>query len=289
MKTNKFQRGLSGRIKSVDDVEAQKTGFTLIELLVVIASLAILAVTLLPAFAGTRQNSQVIECLANQRQLAAGWIMYAGDNNDRTPGLLDNGGSPGTIIQWSTNWCGGNMSMPQSCTNTQPLMVGQLFPYIKNVNVYHCAADDSVQGFPGTIISSALRVRSYSMSETFGKGEWLPYPRYKIYNKYGSILKSSDTWVFIDENERSINDCAFGLVMTAQTGIKIRQVSIVDYPSGRHAGSTGMSFADGHSIIHKWQSSVTYTPPNPIATTSSSDPGCINDMVWLSSVTSVMN
>ena len=56
---------------------AQKSGFTLVELLVVMASVAILAVTLLPGFAGTRQNSQVIGCLANQRQLAAGWIMYA--------------------------------------------------------------------------------------------------------------------------------------------------------------------------------------------------------------------
>ncbi len=215
--------------------------------------------------------------------------MYAGDNNDRTANLYDNGGFIGTVTDWSTNWCGGNMSVPQNCTNTQPLMVGQIFPYINNVSVYHCAADDSAQGFPGTIISSALRVRSYSMSQTFGEGSWLPYPRYKIYNKLGSIMKSSDTWVFVDENERSINDGAFAIVMTPQTGIKITQVSLVDYPSGRHAGSTGISFADGHSTIHKWQSSVTYTPPNPINTSSSSDPACINDMVWLSSVTTVMN
>ena len=42
--------------------------------------LALLAAMLLPALAGTRQNSQVIGCLANQRQLAAAWIMYARDN-----------------------------------------------------------------------------------------------------------------------------------------------------------------------------------------------------------------
>jgi len=120
---------------------------------------------------------------------------------------------------------------------------------------------------------------------------WLPAPRYKTYNKLGSILKSQDTWVFIDENEISINDPAFAVVMSGQTGkdINVTQVSMADYPSGRHAGSTGMSFADGHSIIHKWQSTVTYSPPDPVATTSSSDQNCINDMVWLSSVTSVMN
>ena len=82
MNANRFHCGLSERVKAVDDMEAQKTGFTLIELLVVVASIAVLAVTLLPAFAGTRQNSQVIGCLANQRQLAAAWIMYANDNHD---------------------------------------------------------------------------------------------------------------------------------------------------------------------------------------------------------------
>ena len=80
MNVNRFHCRLPSRLEAVDDVNAQKSGFTLIELLVVIASLAILAVTLLPAFAGTRQNSQVIGCLANQRQLAAAWIMYARDN-----------------------------------------------------------------------------------------------------------------------------------------------------------------------------------------------------------------
>ena len=82
MNANRFHCGLSERVKAVDAMEAQKTGFTLIELLVVVASIAVLAVTLLPALAGTRQNSQVIGCLANQRQLAAGWIMYAQDNRD---------------------------------------------------------------------------------------------------------------------------------------------------------------------------------------------------------------
>jgi prepilin-type processing-associated H-X9-DG protein len=124
------------------------------------------------------------------------------------------------------------------------------------------------------------------MSQTFGQGQFLPYPAYKIYHKLANIIKSSETWVFIDENERSINDAAFAVSMSGQAGYAVSSVSVVDVPSGRHGGSTGMSFADGHSIIHKWQSATTYTC-NPGATIS--DAAGVNDMVWLSSVTSVRN
>ena len=62
--------------------KSRKDGFTFIELLVVLATVAILAVLLLPAIAGTKPNSQAFQCLENQRQLILGWQMYAADNSD---------------------------------------------------------------------------------------------------------------------------------------------------------------------------------------------------------------
>src|SRR5580704_3041980 len=72
----------------------RRAGFTLVELMVVIATLAVLAALMLPALAGTKSNSTLLQCLNNQKQLATAWLMYNPDNNDNVIGF-----------NCSTTWC----------------------------------------------------------------------------------------------------------------------------------------------------------------------------------------
>jgi len=61
----------------------------------------------------------------------------------------------------------------------------------------------------------------------------------------------------LDEHPDSINDAARAMRM-AEPGATT--AVIVDYPTGYHHGASGLSFADGHSVTHRWNGS-TIKPP----------------------------
>jgi prepilin-type N-terminal cleavage/methylation domain-containing protein/prepilin-type processing-associated H-X9-DG protein len=261
-------------------------GFTLTELLVVIVTVAILALLLLPALAGTKPNSQAFQCLENLRQLTLGWQMYAEDNNGK---LAQNGSQstqpiiptdprilPGGI--WA-QWCPGSMNA-FSLYATNFIQAGVIYPYVNSLNVYKCPADQSIFKF-GPV--SYPKVRSYSMNcylSPILHNEWTSVGTRNFYKDTDFTRHGpSMTYVLIDENEYSINDAFF---VSDPTMVNWWQ----DVPAPRHGNAGGLSFADGHSEMRRWTDKYVLKSPL-IANGFPSDPSC-GDNAWLEARSTVL-
>lgn len=86
---------------------------------------------------------------------------------------------------------------------------------------------------------------------------WLTYGKLSSFTKPGP----ANTWTTMDENPFSINDGSLAISAAAAPGATY----LIDWPAGNHDRAAGMSFADGHSIIHQWKDPRTYTPLGLVA------------------------
>lgn len=236
-------------------------GFTLIELLVVIAIIAILMGILMPSLQRVRKIAQGIACTSNLRSLTIAWRMYADSNDDNLVGCQD--GMPGR-----PNWISGGLNFSSSPVNwdlQNDLVNSPLWSYAgKAPKVFKCPADKA--RVTDNLGRSVPRVRSNSMSQVFGYGEWLnssPASRqqdvWRTYSKFTNIVRPARTWVFVDEHPDSINDAAFANACTDASNSNAAR--IIDFPANYHGGSCGFSFADGHAIVHKWVGSKIKNAP----------------------------
>ncbi len=226
-------------------------GFTLIELLVVIAIIAILAGMLLPALAKAKTKAQGIQCQSNGRQLMLAWHLYSVDYTDN---LVRSAGEDSMVTAISpthvyplNQWCMGEMASGTGITNSVLIMDSLLYKYVGSLGPYKCPADKKTTKDPYGKKGGLPSLRSMSMNCWMNPiNPWAAdNAKCTNFRKQGAISRPSDTWVTLDENPVSINDGWFVCDPNSSAW--------TDYPASYHNKANGISFADGHSEIKRWQ------------------------------------
>lgn len=246
------------------------SAFTRADLLGASTALGLFGLLVLGTGSATRNATQSTVCSNNSARSIRAWLMHAQDNR----ALLGN----------SYEWGRGNMNwLTQSDnTNRANVLPPSFAPYIGNdPDVFRCPSDRFVSEAQQAL-GWRNRVRTYSMNGQVGVQEPTTFwgGNFPTYRKLADFTDPSGTFVFIEEHPGSINDSLFGADPTgAQVPSKGR---IIDIPAGLHGQGAQVSFADGHSELHRWVGSHAVQPVQPgvyvdLIVSAPNDP----DAIWL--------
>ncbi len=244
----------------------KEKGFTLIELLVVIAIIALLLSIILPSLKAAKELASGAVCVSNQRQLCVAWITYADENNSYMVGGSNYHQWKSTNYRWveypmenDGSWSAdpGGFTLE---TRKNGIRAGRLFPYIQDVDLYHCPGDRGI-----TEAEPDATFRSYSITglmngEDYASkvGDKFVYrtamtspngtsKELRLVTKTTEIRAPGNKHVFVEEDaqDQHVNSGSFVL-------LEGTNYDWWDSPADYHNGSSTTAFADGHAERRRW-------------------------------------
>ena len=232
----------------------KKRAFTLVELLVVIAIIALLMALLMPALRLAKDQAAGLLCVHNLKVLSMAWFTYTVDNEGKLPGGHCVGNAnfnnksmfpDGFWVEPPQNATGGYTGgSPTLDDKLRGIRKGQLYYYVKDVDVYHCPFDPRID-MPGQ-----EAFRSYSCAGGMngeraytGSGKTRPD---RVAEVYDEIKSPALKYVFVEEGER--RGWNIGSWIMNKTGD-----CWIDPLAPWHNERSTLGFADGHSEKIRWQ------------------------------------
>lgn len=232
----------------------RRAGFTLIEMLVVIGIVALMAALFFPVFSRVREKGRQTVCLSNERQLGVAILMYAHDNDDFLP-------------PHSNAWA------------------GRVYPYVKNVDVFHCPSDATSRqppyfpvsyGVNGDLrhgiatASGGLKMVPHAMADVSGKTVLLfevvhasanllmpsegfeadlPAPLATSVRGNGTFLWDMGVWMGNNRPFDINEDVRYATGIMSGADTVISTVDNYYEGAGRHQGGANFLYSDAHA---KW-------------------------------------
>lgn len=175
-----------------------------------------------------RMRAMEAVCLSNAGQLSRAWLLFADDHDGRLVG--------GKPEDNPTQWVGRPVFHGSMEQQLDAIRRGLLFPYLADVRVYRCPANEK-QSDPNW-----FDLRSFSIAGGANGENWSSYIKAVTYS---DLTDPAQQYIFVE-------DCDPKGATVGSWQMNPKAGQWVDPVGMWHDNKSTLGFADGHAETHPW-------------------------------------